>query len=111
MREDEAATTDLPILIQEARQVYETEPVSAALMLHKGIRRLKRQTAAPLDDQGLHRQTASHGENVLRAALWTLDVMGEDAQASIAPTPGEWELNISVAETIVRMMETTSDPG
>ena len=53
----------------------------------------------------------SHGENVLRAALWTIDIMGEDAQAGIAPTPSEWYLNISVAETIVRMMEATNKPG
>ena len=37
--------------------------------------------------------------------------MGEDAQAGIAPTPSEWDLNISVAETIVRMMEATNKPG
>ena len=37
--------------------------------------------------------------------------MGEDAQAGIAPTPSEWDLNISVAESIVQMMEGTNDPS
>ena len=97
----------MPALIREARQMYETEPVAAALMLHERIRRLKRPAPAPLKDQGWHQPTTSHGERVLRTALWTIDIMGEDAQAGIAPTQDEWDLNISVAETIVRMMEAT----
>ena len=36
--------------------------------------------------------------------------MGEDAQAGIAPTPSEWDLNISVAESIARMMAAANDP-
>ena len=36
--------------------------------------------------------------------------MGEDAQAGIAPTPSEWDLNISVAESVMRMIEAANDP-
>ena len=100
----------MPALIRDARQVYEKEPVEAALILYKGIRRLKRPTATPFNDQGWHQQTTSHGDSVLRAAIWSLEVMGEDAQAGIAPTPSEWDLNISVAESIVQMMKATNDP-
>ena len=52
MRPDEAAMTNMPALIREARQMYETEPVAAALMLRERIRRLKRPAPAPLKDQG-----------------------------------------------------------
>ena len=111
MRSHEAATTNMPALIREARQMYETEPVAAALMLHERIRRLKRPAPAPIKDQGWHQPTTSHGENVLRAALWTIDIMGEDAQAGIAPTPSEWDLNISVAESIAQMLKAANNPS
>ena len=111
MRSHEAATTNMPALIREARQMYETQPVAAALMLHGHIRRLKRPASAPLKDQGWHQPTPSHGENVLHAALWTIDIMGEDAEAGIAPTPDEWNLNTSVAESIVQMLEAANGPS
>ena len=37
--------------------------------------------------------------------------MGEDAQAGIAPTPSEWDLNISVAESIAQMLEAANNPS
>ena len=110
MQPYETATNNMPTLIREARQVYKTEPVSAALMLHEGIRGLKRPSAPRTGVQGSHQQELPHGESVLHAVLWTLDVMDEDARAGIAPTPSEWDLNISVAESIVRMLETANDP-
>ena len=113
MPSDEATRSNIPALIQEARHVYQTEPVAAALMLYKGLRGLKRTTTPSFNDQGKGRdqQTASHGQSVLQAALWSLDVMGEDAQLGIAPTPSEWDLNISVAESVVHMMGTSDDPA
>lgn len=110
MRSDDATKADIPALIQESRRVYQTEPLEAALMLDKGFRGLQRPTGKSTKDQAWHHETSTHGENVLRAALWSLEVMGEDAQAGIAPTPSEWDLNISVAESVMRMIEAANDP-
>ena len=111
MRSDDAPTTDIPALIREARQVYQTEPVAAALMLHDGISRLKTLSVSPINVRGSHQQELPHDQSVLRAALWTIDIMGEDAQAGIAPTPDEWNLNTSVAESIVQMLEAANGPS
>ena len=94
-------------MIQAARQLYETEPVQAALLLYQGVHHTQ-QTVAPSDSRGSRQHIPNHGENVLRTALWTLEVMAEDAQAGIPPTPCEWELNVSVAESIIQMMEAQS---
>lgn len=90
--------------------MYRTEPVAAALMLYEGISGIKSPTGKPIKDQGQRLETPTHRENVLQTALWSLELMGEDAQAGIAPTPSEWDLNISVAESIARMMEAANDP-
>ena len=110
MRSDEATRADIPALIQQSRRMYETEPVEAALTLSKGIRAINRPPANHAKDQGSHLQTPNYGENVLQAAFWSLEIMGEDALAGIAPTPSEWDLNISVAESIMRMMAASNDP-
>lgn len=101
----------LPELINEAQQVYETDPVAAALMLSDGFVSFEKPEATPANPASWHRSIPSHGENVLRTAFWTLKVMGEDAQAGIAPTPTEWDMNISVAWSIMRMMEKANDPA
>ena len=99
---------DLPALIQAARQLYETEPVQAALLLYQGLHDAQ-QPVALADPRASRQCTPNHGENVLRTALWTLEVMAEEAQAGIVPTRCEWELNVSVAQSIIRMMEAQSD--
>ena len=100
---------DLPVVIDEARQVYETEPVAAALMLYEGILALERSEVTSETGEAWHDLTPTHGQNVLRTVFWTLKVMGEDASAGMAPTPAEWDMNISVAQSIVRMMERGHD--
>ena len=109
---DNATLTDMPALIQESRQVYETEPVAAAIMLHKGFRALKRTPTPTFNDLSKYTdlQSTSYDESILQTALWCLDIMGEEARLGIAPTPSEWDLNISVAESIMKMMETSHDP-
>ena len=101
---------DLPAVIDEARQVYKTEPVAAALILYEGIVSLERPAPTSETCAGWRQVAPSHGENVLRTAFWTLKIMGEDARAGVAPTPTEWDMNISVAEGIARMMEEPNDP-
>ena len=110
MRSDEATGPDIPALIRQSRRMYETEPVEAALILSKGICAINRPPANHTKNQGWHFQSPTHGENVLQAAFWSLEIMGEDALAGITPTPSEWDLNISVAESIVRMMAAPNDP-
>ncbi len=110
MRSNQATRIDIPALIEESRQVYQTEPVQAALMLHRGINAMRGQTDKLTKGQTKSLEMPSYKENVLKAAFWSLDIMAEDAQAGIAPTPSEWDLNISVAESIVRMTEATNDP-
>ena len=110
MRSDAATKADIPALIQESRQLYRTEPLAAALMLYEGIRGMKSLTGEPIKAQSRRFETLTHRENVIQTALWSLELMGEDAQAGIAPTPSEWDLNISVAESIARMMAAANDP-
>ena len=54
MQPYETATNNMPTLIREARQVYKTEPVAAALMLYEGISGLKRPSAPRIGVQGSH---------------------------------------------------------
>ena len=103
----EPTRPDLPALIQAARRLYEAEPLQAALLLYEGMQHAQR-PAALSDSSEAGQRIPNHGENVLRTALWTLEVMAEEAQAGIAPTSCEWELNVSVAESIIRMMEAQS---
>ena len=98
-------------VIAEAREMYETEPVAAALMLHHGILEIEDPIASFTGQAAGQEAPPSRGESLLRTAFWTLKVMGEDARAGIAPTATEWEMNISVAESIVRMMEEANDPA
>ena len=103
-------TMDLPAVIEEARQVYETEPVAAALMLYEGVIGLDGPEVKSEAHEDWGMSVPTHGENVLRTAFWTLKIMGEDARAGLAPTPTEWDMNISVAQGIVRMMGKPNDP-
>ena len=109
MRSDQPTKMDIPALIEESRQVYQTEPVQAALMLHQGISAMRGSADKLTKDQSKHPETLSHSKSVLRSAFWSLEIMAEDARAGIAPTPTEWDLNISVAESIARMTEETND--
>ena len=106
-------TTKAPFqgVIAEAREMYETEPVTAALMLHDGMLQIEEPIASFTSQAAAQEAPPSHGETLLKTAFWTLRVMGEDARAGIAPTATEWEMNISVAESIVRMMEEANDPA
>ena len=110
MPSGEAARANMPALIQDTLQVYHTDPIAAALMLHKGIRGLTT-TTTPSFNEGPDQQPASHDESVLQSALWSLDVMGEDARLGIAPTPCEWDLHISVAQSIINMLAAYNDPA
>lgn len=101
----------LPELINEAQEVYETDPVATALMLSDGFVGFEKPEATPANPESWHQSIPSHGENLLQTASWILKVKGEDAQAGIAPTPTEWDMNISVARSIMRMMEKANDPA
>ena len=62
---------DLPFVIDEARQVYETEPVAAALMLYEGILALERSELPPETSAAMAR---SHPDlRTKRAANSVLD--------------------------------------
>lgn len=98
----------LPKLISEAQQMYQTEPVTAALMLHESIRSFEG-VAISANHESSHELGPTHQENMLKTAFWSMRIMGEDANAGIAPPPDEWEMNISVAESIARMLEGADD--
>ncbi len=110
MQQKKSVKGDLPKLISEAQQMYETEPVAAALMLHDGIIRFENPTVNTTSQDHWYEPTLTHGDEVLRTAFWTMKVMGEDAKAGIAPPTDEWDMNISIAESIARMLERKDDP-
>ena len=111
MQDKELIEAKLQGLINQAQQLYKADPVAAALMLSAGFVSFEKPAATPANRESWHQSIPSHRETDLRTAFWILRVMGEDAQAGITPTPTEWDMNISVAQSIIRMMEKANDPA
>ena len=100
--------------IEQAQELYQTDPVAAAIMLADGINDLLESHGLTLSQSaegpngdirhpGLARPTAK--EHRLRNACWSLTRTARDAAAEIAPDPDEWAMDVDIAKSAIRLME------
>lgn len=94
-------TESMPAFIEEANELYKTDPAGAVALLYKGTLELKgkphRNVAArPTTDKDRDRL-------ILDAGFRLMEWMKEDAQEGILPIPLHWELKIGVAKDIFRI--------
>ena len=99
--------------IEQAQELYQTDPLSAAIMLTDGVNDLLKArglTVAGCEERpnkdiwhpGLLRPTAK--EQGLGNACWSLARTPRDAAAGIAPDPDEWEMDVGIARSAIRLM-------
>ena len=112
MTTNEEAGQGHPI-IEEAQELYQTDPVTAATVLTGGVNDLLKargltlagcgeQSNEDIRHPGLPRPTAK--EQRLRNACWSLTPTARDAAAGIAPDPEEWAMDMGIARSAIRLM-------
>ena len=99
--------------IKQARELYHTDPLAAAIMLTDGISNLLESHGLPLSRSiqrpdgdiqhpGIPLLTIPHQE--FDAACRSLARTASDAAAGIAPEPDEWEMDVGIARSAIRLM-------
>ena len=94
-------TEPMPAFIEEANELYLTDPAGAVAVLYEGTRELREKVSRK-------RQPESTSERskqlfILESAHGLMEELLEDAQEGILPDPLEWELDVGVAVDIVRI--------
>lgn len=100
--------------VERAQELYQTDPLSAAIVLTDGVNELLKSrglTLAGCGEQsnkdtwhpGLPQPTAK--EQGLGNACWSLARTAWDAAAGIAPDPEEWAMDVGIARSAIRLME------
>ena len=94
-------TESMPAFIEEANELYKTDPAGAVALLYEGTRELKGKrhrnvAAGPPTDK-------DRDKLILDAGFRLMEWMKEDAQEGILPIPLHWELKVGVARDIVRI--------
>ena len=97
-------TEPMPAFIEEANRLYLTDPASAVALLYKGTRELKpkmpdKRPKGPKD----FKSERDRQMFLLESAHELMDWLIEDAEEGILPDPLTWELDMGVAQDIVRM--------
>ena len=99
--------------IEWAQELYQTDPLSAAIVLTDGVNDLLKARGLALSGYGdgsnghvwhpgVPRPTAK--EQGLRNACWSLARTARDAAAGIAPDPDEWAMDVGIARSAIRLM-------
>ena len=97
-------TESMPAFIKEANELYKTDPAGAVTLLYKGTLELKRMMPAerPKTSKSFKNER-DRQIYLLESGHRLMDWLVEDAQEGILPDPMEWELDIGVAQHIVRI--------
>ena len=96
----------MPPFIEEANRLYATDPAGAVALLCEGTRKLREKMPETGDFKKKAREDRSERERqlmLLESGHRLMDWLIEDAQEGILPDPMEWELDIGVAQHIVRI--------
>ena len=99
--------------IERAQELYQTDPVAAAIVLTDGVNdvleyhglTLSLSAEGPnsdIQDPGIPLLTIPQQE--LDAACRSLARTAQDAAAGIAPEPDEWEMDVGIARSAIRLM-------
>ncbi len=99
--------------IEQARELYHTDPVAAAIMLTDGVNNLLESRGLALSEYGeaMNGRNRHPGvpyptvpEQRLESACRNLARTARDAAAGIAPEPDEWEMDVGIARSAIRLM-------
>lgn len=103
-------TESMPSFIEEANELYRTDPAGAVALLYAGILELKRKmpTERPKGPKGFKNERERQ-LFILESAHQSMDWLVEDAQEGIFPDPSVWELDLGVAQDIVRITREYGD--
>lgn len=103
-------TESMPAFIAEANELYLTDPAGAVALLYEGTRELKRKMPAerPKGPSGF-KSERERQLFILESAHQSMDWLVEDAQEGIFPDPLVWELDLGVAQDIVRITREYGD--
>ena len=97
-------TEQMPAFIEEANRLYASDPGGAVALLYEGTRKLKERMpeTGPRGPKGFKDERDRQiflletGHRLMRELL-------EDADEGILPNSLEWELDLGVAQDIVRI--------
>lgn len=99
-------TGPIPAFIEEADKLYKTDPAGAVALLYEETRKLRDKmpdtreiSKKALDHQSEREQQLMLLESGHRLMDWLL----EDAQEGIFPEPWVWDVDLGVAQDIVRL--------
>ena len=99
-------TEHMPAFIEEANLLYATDPAGAVALLYEGTRKLKERMPETVEFKKKAREQRSERERqlmLLESAHQLMDWLVEDAQEGLFPEPPVWEIDLGVAQDIVRM--------
>ena len=101
-------TEPLPPFIEEADKLYKTDPAGAVALLYEGTRKLREKMPDTREISKKAREHRSERDRqllLLESGHQLMDWLVEDAQEGILPELLEWELDMGVAQGIVRMTQ------
>ena len=105
-------TEQMPPFIEEANRLYGTDPAGAVALLYEGTRKLRE----GMPETGEFRKKAREERSERERQLMLLETghrlmlyLWEDADEGIFPDSLEWELDIGVAQDIVRITRKYGD--
>ena len=94
-------TESMHAFIEEANQLYLTDPAGAVALLYEGAKELKRKPSSKGVTES--KTEKSRDARILEAGFQLMEWLKEDALEGILPDSLEWELDIGVAQHIVRI--------
>ena len=98
------ATESMPAFIEAAKKLYSTDPAGAVALLYEGTLELKRKIPAERPKgPGEYKNERERQLFLLESAHRLMDWLVEDAQEGIFPEPLVWEVDLGVAQDIVRI--------
>ena len=99
--------------IERAQELYQTDPLAAAIVLTDGVNNLLESRGLALSEYGeaMNGRIRHPGlpcptvpEQRLESACRNLARTAQDAAAGIAPEPDEWEMDVGIARSAIRLM-------
>lgn len=99
-------TEQMPAFIEEANRLYASDPGGAVALLYEGTRKLRERMPETGEFRKKAREHRSDRERQLMLLESAHRLMGdllEDVNDGILPDQLEWELDVGVAQDIVRL--------
>ena len=97
-------TEQMPAFIEEANRLFATDPAGAVALLYEGTRKLRERMpyVRPRGTKGFKNERERQ-IFLLETAHRLMGELLEDADEGILPDSLEWELDLGVAQDIVRI--------